>query len=581
MSVAFNGGKVSTGPDEHRIIRSMLLELIVENYAVVEQSRIRFQEGLNVLTGETGSGKSIVVGSLGLLLGARASADMIRSGETRARVSGIFSIAVRPEVTAMLVEAGIDETNDGELIVEREIMANGKSRAFVANRPVTTGFLRQLAPALGDIHGQNEQQSLFNAQAQRDLLDSYAKAEELSEEVRRLFSEWRELGERLDELNRGDQEKLRLLDLWSFQRKEIESVQPKPSEDNELEAERKILQNVTRLQESAAAAFALLYEGPESATTQLRQALKRMDELLRIDESVAETAASMKQASLLMDDAAYGLRDYVGRLEGDPARLEDVESRLAALDRLKRKYGHTLEEVLAFRDDVAKRIDEIENSADRRATLEKRRSEAGQEYEKRAEELSRLRASAAAKLSKQVESELKSLAMSGTRFQIALSTCEWTAAGTDQIEFLVSPNRGEELKALQKIASGGELSRLALALKTAIGDADSNQGVITLVFDEVDAGVGGAAAAAVGKRLKTLSRKNQVICVTHLAQIAGFADHQYAVSKREKKGRITTQIEELGREERAREIGRMLSGEHITSEALKQAEQLIQAGMSG
>lgn len=559
----------------------MLLELIVENYAVVEQSRIRFQEGLNVLTGETGSGKSIVVGSLGLLLGARASADMIRGGEARARVSGIFSIAARPEVTAILVEAGIDETGDGELIVEREIMANGKSRAFVANRPVTTSFLRQLAPALGDIHGQNEQQSLFNTQAQRDLLDSYAKTEELRGEAGRLFSEWRKLGERIEELNRDDQDKLRLLDLWSFQRKEIDNVQPKLGEDTELEAERKILQNVTRLQESAAAAFTLLYESPESATTQLRQALKRMDELMRIDESVAETAASMKQASVLMDDAAYGLRDYVGRLEGDPARLEDVESRLAALDRLKRKYGHTLEEILAFRDDVAKRIDEVENSAERRTALEKKRSEVGQEYEKRAADLTRLRTSAAAKLSKQVESELKSLAMAGTRFQIALSACEWSATGTDQIEFLVSPNRGEELKQLEKIASGGELSRIALALKTAVGDADSNRGVITLVFDEVDAGVGGAAAAAVGKRLKALSRKNQVICVTHLAQIAGFADHQYAVSKREKKGRIATQIEELGREERAREIGRMLSGEHITSEALRQAEQLIQAGMDG
>ena len=559
----------------------MLLELIVENYAVVEQSRIRFQEGLNVLTGETGSGKSIVVGSLGLLLGARASGDMIRSGEARARVSGIFSIASRPEVSAMLAEAGIDEASDGELIVEREIMANGKSRAFVANRPVTTAFLRQLAPALGDIHGQNEQQSLFSAQAQRNLLDAYAQAEELREDVARLFSEWRDIGSRLEELNRDEQERLRLLDLWSFQRKEIDTVQPKPDEDVELEAERKILQNVTRLQESAAAAFAFLYEGPESATTQLRQALKRMDELMRIDDSVSETAASMKQAAVLMDDAAYGLRDYVGRLEGDPARLEDVESRLAALDRLKRKYGQTLEQVLAFRDDVARRIDEVENSAERRIALEKRRDEVATQYEKRAGALSQMRSTAAAKLGKQVEGELKSLAMSGTRFQIAISPGEWAAAGTDRIEFLVSPNRGEELKPLEKIASGGELSRIALALKTAIGDADSDRGVTTLVFDEVDAGVGGAAAAAVGKRLKALSRTNQVICVTHLAQIAGFADHQYAVSKRERKGRITTQIEELGHEERAREIGRMLSGEHITSEALKQAEQLIQAGISG
>ncbi|HSU62083.1 MAG TPA: DNA repair protein RecN [Bryobacteraceae bacterium] len=559
----------------------MLLELIVENYAVVEQSRIRFQEGLNVLTGETGSGKSIVVGSLGLLLGARASADMIRSGEARARVSGIFSMEPRPDVTALLAEAGIDESNDGELIVEREITANGKSRAFVGNRPVTTALLRLLAPALGDIHGQNEQQSLFNAQAQRNLLDEYGRALDLRAQVGRVYSEWKSLGEKLEELNRNEQEKLRLLDLWSFQRREIDDLQPKPDEDTVLETERKVLQNVTRLQESAAAAFGLLYESPESATTQLGQALKRMDELMRIDESVAEMSASMKQATVLLEDASYALRDYVGRLEGDPARLEDVESRLAALDRLKRKYGRTLQEVLAFRDDVARRIDEVENSAEHRSALEKQRDELAKEYGRLAGELSRVRTAAGVKLSNQVESELKSLAMSGTQFQIAVTQAEWTASGIDQVGFLVSPNRGEELKPLEKIASGGELSRIALALKTAIGDAGRHRGVPTLVFDEVDAGVGGAAAAAVGKRLKALSRANQVICVTHLAQIAGFADHQYAVSKREKKGRITTQIEELGREERAREIGRMLSGEQITPEALKQAEQLIQAGNCG
>lgn len=556
----------------------MLLELIVENYAVVEQSRIRFQEGLNVLTGETGSGKSIVVGSLGLLLGARASAEMIRSGETRARVSAIFSIEPRPDVTALLTEAGIEDSGEGELIVEREITVNGKSRAFVANRPVTTAFLRQLAAALGDIHGQNEQQSLFNAQTQRNLLDEYARVLELRGQVGRVYSEWKKLGEKLEELNRDEQEKLRLLDLWSFQRKEIDEIQPKPEEDAGLEAERRILQNFTRLQESAAAAFALLYENPESATTQLRQALKRMAELMRIDESVAETSNSMKQAAVLMEDASYALRDYVGRLEGDPARLEEVESRLAALDRLKRKYGQTLQEVLAFRDDVARRMDEVENSAGHRAALEKQREALAEEYNRLSAELSRARTAAGVKLSKQVESELKSLAMGGTQFQIAVLQGEWTAAGIDQIGFLVSPNRGEELKPLEKIASGGELSRIALALKTAIGDADRHRGIPTLVFDEVDAGVGGAAAAAVGKRLKALSRTNQVICVTHLAQIAGFADHQYAVSKRERKGRITTQIEELGHEERAREIGRMLSGEHITPEALKQAEQLIQAG---
>lgn len=554
----------------------MLVELMVENYAVIEQARIRFQEGLNVLTGETGSGKSIVVDSLNLLLGARASADMIRSGEAKARVSGIFSVASTPELAQMLDSAGIGREED-DLIVEREITANGKSRAFVANRPVTSAFLRQLAPALGDIHGQNEQQQLFAAAAQRELLDEYARAQELSAEVARLFGEWRAANERLAELSKDEQERMRLLDLWTFQRNEIDGAQLRAGEDVELEAERKILQNVTRLQESAEAAFALLYEAPESATTQLRQALKRIEELLRIDESLADTAAALKQGAVLVDEAAYVLRDYLGKLEGDPRRLEEIESRLEALDRLKRKYGRNLEEVLAFRDDVARRAAEVENASEHRALLEKRLQELAGAYEKTAGELTQLRTSAAARLSKQVESELKSLAMSGTQFQIALARGAWTAAGVDEISFLVSPNRGEELRPLEKIASGGELSRIALALKTAIGDADRHAGIPTLVFDEVDAGIGGAAAAAVGKRLKALSRRNQVICVTHLAQIAGFADHHYAVSKQQRKGRVATEICELGREQRAHEIGRMLSGEHVTAEALRQAEQLMQS----
>lgn len=556
----------------------MLVELIVENYAVVEQARIRFGEGLNVLTGETGSGKSIVVDSLGLLLGARASAEMIRSGEAKARVSGIFSMAKTPQIQELLASTGIDSPDDEELIVEREIQANGKSRAFVSNRPVTTAFLRQLAPALGDIHGQNDQQLLFSTQAQRELLDDYARNGALLSQVEQVFSEWRATGEKLKELTENEQEKLRLLDLWTFQRREIETVQPRVGEDAELEAERRVQQNVTRLQESATAAYTLLYDSPESATTQLRQAQKRLDELLRIDSSLGEAGGSLKQASVALEEATYALRDYLGKLEGDPVRLEEIEARLDALDKLKRKYGGTLSEVLAFFAEVSRKADEVENASEHQAALESLQKKLAAQYEVLAGQLSEARKAAAARLSRQVESELKGLAMSGTQFQIALAPGTWTLSGFDEVVFLVSPNRGEELKALDKIASGGELSRIALALKTAMGDSDTQQGIHTLVFDEVDAGVGGAAAAAVGKRLKTLSRQNQVICVTHLAQIAGFADHHYAVSKREKKGRVTTAIEELTQEERAREIGRMLSGEHITPEALRQAEQLIQAG---
>jgi DNA repair protein RecN (Recombination protein N) len=555
----------------------MLLELLVENYAVVEQARIRFGEGLNVLTGETGSGKSIVVDSFGLLLGARASADAIRSGETRARICGIFSPEVGAKLAAVLREAGIEHDPNEELIVEREIASNGKSRAFVANRPATTALLRQLSPALGDIHGQNEQQQLFSSAAQRELLDEFARAAGLRRQVAGVFGQWQAMREKLAELNQDEQEKLRLLDLWTFQRKEIESVAPRVGEDAALEAERKVLQNVTRLLENAAAAFDVLYESPTSASGQLRQALKRVEELARIDAALGETASQLKQAVVLADEAGYTLRDYLGKLEADPNRLEDVEGRLEALDKLKRKYGRTMEEILAFHQDAARRADEVEHANERKAAIEKQIAELAARYERLAGDLSAVRAAAAERLGGLVAAELKSLAMGGTELRIAVRPGSWTAAGADEVAFLVSPNRGEELKPLERIASGGELSRMALALKTVTG-AGSDAGPRTLVFDEVDAGVGGAAAAAVGKRLKALSRTTQVICVTHLAQIAGFADRHYAVSKKEAKGRVTTLIEELSHERRAREIGRMLSGEEITPEALRQAEQLMQAG---
>lgn len=557
----------------------MLLELIVENYAVVQRARIRFGAGLNILTGETGSGKSIVVDSLGLLLGARASADMIRSGEQKARVSGVFSLPPEEAIRKCLQEAGMDFTDeDGEIIVEREITANGKSRAFVANRVVTTALLRQLAPVLGDIHGQNEQQQLFSPQTQRQLLDEFGACEPHVAAVGVAFGNWQAVRRKLEELSSNEQEKLRLLDLWLFQRNEIDAVRPKPGEDTALESERKILQNVTRLQESATAAFSALYDAPDSATTQLRNAAKRLDDLLRIDSKLAEAGSALKQASVLAEEAAYALRDYLGHLEADPDRLEDVESRLAALERLKRKYGGALEEVIAFHDEVARKADEVENAGEHRAVLEKEAAAAESTYLQLAEELSRIRASAAAKLSRQVEAELKALAMGSTQFSIEVTRGPATSSGVDEVKFLVSPNRGEELKPMEKIASGGELSRIALALKTAMGLSNGDEALHTLVFDEVDAGVGGAAAAAVGKRLKALSRHNQVICVTHLAQIAGFADHHYAVSKKTKNGRVTTEIEELDQPQRAHEIGRMLSGEHVTPEALRQAEQLMQAG---
>ncbi len=549
----------------------MLVELMVENYAVVERVRVRFHQGFNVLTGETGSGKSIIVDALGLLFGGRASADMVRSGEGRARIAGIFEAPA--SVLPVLEQSGI-EMEDGELLIEREILANGKSRAFAASRPVTAALLKELSVHLGDIHGQHDQQLLFSEDAQRDILDSFASVGEELAAAGKIFSEWRSCARELENLEKTEQEKLRLLDLWTFQRNEIEGARLRAGEDTELEQEKKILQNVNRLMESANAAYSALYDAPESVYAQMRFALKRIEELCRIDESLESVRETLKPAEIAVSEASSILRDYVGKLEADPERLEEVEQRLAALDKLRRKYGATIGDVIAFLEEVNANISAVETATERRTFLEKRRQQLGSEYEAAAMRLRAKRKEAGRKLEKRIETELKSLAMERTHFVVRFEPAEWSAEGADQVSFLVSANVGEEPRPLEKVASGGELSRIALALKTCVTGSAQR----TLVFDEVDAGIGGGAAESVGKRLKRIAEKNQVLCVTHLAQIAGFGDHHYTVEKREVKGRTVASIEELNGESRTREIGRMLSGQNLTPEALKHAEQLIRAG---
>jgi DNA repair protein RecN (Recombination protein N) len=567
----------------------MLVELAVENLAVVEKVRVRFHAGLNVLSGETGSGKSIVVDALNLLFGGRASADLVRSGEDRARVTGIFEVSAGMQ--PVLEAAGV-EPEDGELIVEREVLANGKSRAFAGGRTVTVAFLRGLAPALGDIHGQNDQQGLAAPDVQRELLDEVSGAHKQRDKVAAVHADYRACCEQLEELDRTEQDKLRMADLWLFQKNEIEAAQLSPGEDERLEAERKVLKNVTRIEEGARAAYASLYDDPSSACTQVRVALRKLEDLSRLDGNLASIAESLKPASFALEESARTLGDYLGDLEADPARLEDIENRLATIEKLKRKYGDSLEAILAFLTDVAAKLDSVESAGERRAALLKEKERLEAEYTAAAAQLTSKRRDGAKELTRRVESELATLAMQRTRLGVRIepSASGWAAHGADAITFLISANVGEEPKPLDKVASGGELSRISLALKTSltVGETGSSKNGSTpgprqtLVFDEVDAGVGGSAAEAVGRKLKRIAARDQVLCVTHLPQVASFADHHFSVSKHAEKGRTFTTIEELDKGGRTREVGRMLSGEQLTPEALKQAEQLIKsAGSSG
>jgi DNA repair protein RecN (Recombination protein N) len=556
----------------------MLLELVVENYAVIERLRVHFHPGLNLLTGETGSGKSIVVDALGLLLGGRASADAIRTGESRARVAGIFDVHDHAPIRRLLDPAGL-EIEDGELLIEREVLAGGKSRAFVGSRPVAVSLLKELAPHLADIHGQHDQQLLFSPEAQRDMLDAFAGNGEMLECLADVYRQWRAAGAELGELERSEQEKLRLLDLWSFQRKEIETAELSPDEDAALENERRVLQNVQRLEETAAAAYTAVYDAPESALSLARVAAKRVDELCRIDSSLENIREQLKSAGLALEEASYALRDYLSGLEANPGRLEEIENRLAAIDRLKRKYGQSVPEILAFLEEVRLKIASVEHAGERIEELRKEQARLSAEYERLAGELGARRRQAARKLEKRVEAELAQLAMERTVFRVGIGPAAWSAEGADRVEFCVSPNLGEEPRPLDKVASGGEISRIALALKTCLS-GPRNGPARTLVFDEVDAGVGGSAAEGVGRRLKKLAAANQVLCVTHLPQIASFAGHHYRVEKQESGGRTIAAIEELDDAARTHEIARMLSGQKLTPEALKHAEKLIRMSVA-
>jgi DNA repair protein RecN (Recombination protein N) len=553
----------------------MLHQLVVENYAVVDSLRVQFHAGLNLLTGETGSGKSIVVDALGLLLGARASADMIRSGEDRARVSGIFDAP--PSAIEVLAAGGFDDEATDELLIEREILANGKSRAFVNNRPASVGLLRDLAPSLGDIHGQHDQQLLFDPAAQLALLDGFACSATGLARAGAVFAEWKRTKDAISTLEAGDQEKLRLLDLWQFQRREIENAALRCGEDTELEAERRIQQNAGKILEIANSAWETLYESPESSWATSRAVAKKLDELARIDSAMEPVRQTLEPALIALQDVAFSLRDYLGRVEANPARLDEIENRLAALDKLKRKYGSSIEGILEFHADVCRRIDEVETAAERLEKLRADLTRLSSAYEEAAAALSARRAKAGVTLSARVEAELKPLAMERAVFRIQLEPAAWSETGADRVAFLVSANVGEEPKPMERIASGGELSRITLALKTCLVDGTAAPVLRTLVFDEIDTGIGGRAAEGVARRLKKLAAQNQVLCVTHLPQIASFADHHYRVGKYERAGRTVAEIAELTPSGSAEEIGRMLSGQKLTPEALRNAEELIRA----
>jgi DNA repair protein RecN (Recombination protein N) len=562
----------------------VLAELRLENYAVIDNVAVEFAPGLNLLTGETGSGKSILIDALSLLLGDKASADVIRAGAERAVISAVFEVeAAAEKLVAQILETNGIDNEDDSVILRREIAAGGKGRVFVNNQPATVSVLRQLAPYLASIHAQNESLQSFDGAARLSLLDSFAGIS--LDAVNAAFAKWKAVANRIAELERDEQDRLRLLDLWSFQKREIEDGKLKSGEDAELESEKRVLANAEKIYNAAMNAFDLLYEGTSSTSSSLRAAQKHLEELVKYEPKFQEALAAMDTARISVEDVGASLRDYAGGIEASPEHLSEVEDRLAAIDRLKRKYGPTLGDVIAFGAEVSRKVSEMENKDEALRSLKAEQDRAGEEYLRAARGISKKRYEAAKKLEKLVESEINDLAIK-TRFHVELTGSDeeanWTESGFDQVLYMIATNAGEPLRRLEQVASGGELSRVMLALKASIESAGparkKNAGAQrTLVFDEVDTGIGGRAAEAVGKKLKALSRGNQVLCITHLPQIATFADHHYLIEKNDSAGRTRTSVRLITGEDRTEEVARMLSGAKLTDTSRKHAEQMLRA----
>jgi len=565
----------------------VLVELRLENYAVIDNAAVEFASGLNLLTGETGAGKSILIDALALLLGEKASSDVIRSGAERAVVSAVFECEgeAGDAIEKVLEQNGLDESEDGSLIVRREIAAGGKGRVFVNNQAATVAVLRQLAPQLATIHAQSESILSFDGPARLALLDGFAGSQ--IEPVAAGYEAWKGIRGRIEELEQGEQDRLRLVDLWIFQKREIEDAKLQAGEDERLETEKRVLANAEKIYNAAMQAFDLLYEGDGSTSSSMRAAQKQIEELARYEPRFQEALATLETARISVEDVGATVRDYAGGIHASPEHLAEVEDRLALLDRLKRKYGPALDDVIAFGADVARKLSEVENKDEILRELRAELAKAGTEYLRAARALSKKREDAARKLEKLVEAEINDLAMKST-FRIEMTTAEqegnWTATGIDQVVYMIATNPGEPMRQLEHVASGGELSRVMLALKVSVESGvdpalrkkrQSTQR--TMVFDEIDTGIGGRAAESVGKKLKSLARWNQVLCVTHLPQIATFADHHYVIEKKAWGGRTRTSIRAVSGEDRTEEVARMLSGAKLTDTSRKHAEQMIKA----
>jgi DNA repair protein RecN (Recombination protein N) len=567
---------------------SMLTLLNIFNIALIDELQVEFDRGLNLLTGETGSGKSIIVDALGLLIGGRPTSELIKAGEARAFIEGLFLVERNDQLEFLIRSAGIELEAEGEteLVIRRELSAGGRNKIFINHQLATQALLREISPFLVDIHGQGDQQTLFNPSTHLELLDAYAGLPGLRQETASRFKQWQALRRELDELRRDEAERFQLIDILRFQIDELERGALVVGEEEQLEEERRRLNNIERLTNLCAEGFGLIYEESDSALTRIRQASRRVEELADYDATFRGYLEGLESGRALLEDLAFSLRDFADKLEFSPDRLAEIELRLAQTAQLKRKYGGSIESALEHLARSQDRLRDIEHSDERASEIERELAGAASQYLDSALRLHRKRVKAAKEFETAVERDLADVAIDHARFEVHISAptegelvespggaggASFTVRGIDNVEFHFSANIGETVRPLARIASGGEASRLMLVLKTLAGASEFPR---TIVFDEIDTGIGGRVSEAVGAKLKKLSETNQVLCVTHQALILGSP----MLRVRSIRWRVEVSCERLDRRGRVEEIARMLTGAEITETARRHARELLKTG---
>jgi DNA repair protein RecN (Recombination protein N) len=550
----------------------MLTELRIRDYAVIDRLVLRLRPGLNALTGETGAGKSIIVDALSLLLGERASADVVRTGATRAEVEGVFDVAGNAQVQAVLDAHGI-EPEDGLLILRREIAAGGRGRVWVNGAASTVALLGELGALLVDLHGQHEHQSLLRPRNQRDVLDAYAGAAPLAQEVRTAHRRLREARQRLVELQARVRETEQRADFLRFQLNEIEAAKLRAGEEEEIEAEGRRLEHAGELASLADSLHRSLYAGEDTVAARLAEVRRWLEQIARIDTDLQQWRDVVENALFGLEELGREMGGYASSIEHDPSRLDAIRRRQDQLFRLKRKYGPDLEDVMQTADSARAELDALESSALDQEQIERDIAAASAALGAAAERLSAARRAGADRLATATADVLPELGMMAARFSIELSAlAEVAPHGAEDVEFRIAVNAGFEPWPLARVASGGELSRIMLALKTVLASID---GIPTLIFDEIDAGIGGRVGRQVGEKLASVAERHQVFVITHLPQIASRADHHLLVQKASANGKATTIVESLEGESRVRELARLLGGDPESDTSLEHAREML------